>query len=133
MKREILFDNTLYLYLPKEWKEYLIKPRFQILLGRSEDIATVEEVEEVKLETRRDVPLGGTIVPLTTGLPGMLQALPVEFDYSAIPRRIKRADIFTILQFPQNDAQRRHQTYRKAIEYDADIGLGVWLYKGKAL
>ena len=41
IKREILFNNTLYLYLPDEWEKYFRKPKFQLLLGRSSDIATV--------------------------------------------------------------------------------------------
>ena len=35
IKREILFNNTLYLYLPDEWEKYFRKPKFQLLLRQS--------------------------------------------------------------------------------------------------
>ena len=129
IKREILIENILYLYLPEEWREYFIKPRFQLLLGRSSDIATVDKIEDVELERRRNVPLGGTVVPLALGLPGIVHTLPVEFDYSKIPRRARMVSAFTILPFPENAAQRKRQTYKEAL-YDHEINIGVWLYEG---
>lgn len=130
MRREVLFDNTLYLYLPDEWKKYFKKPRFQLLLGRSSDIATVEKIENVELEERVNIPVGGTIVPVVSGLPGLVHALPVEFDYPTIPRRAKTVKPFTILPFPRNAAQRRRQTYSGKLLYDLEIDIGVWFYEG---
>ncbi|AEC52740.1 hypothetical protein PNA2_1825 [Pyrococcus sp. NA2] len=129
IKREILFNNTLYLYLPDEWERYFRKPRFQLLLGRSSDIATVEEIKKIDLERRENVPVGGTIVPVSAGLPGIIHALPVEFDYSTIPRRAKLVRPFTILQFPRTIGQRRRQTYRGTLPYDPEIDIGVWIYE----
>jgi len=129
IRREVLFDNTLYLYLPDEWKKYFRKPKFQLLLGRSSDIATVEKIDEIKLEERADVPVGGTIVPIDSGLPGLVHALPVEFDYSTIPRRAKIVKPFTILPFPRNLAQRKRQTYGGKLPYDPEIDIGVWIYE----
>ncbi len=130
IKREILLDNTLYLYLPDEWEEYFRKPTFQLLLGRSSDMATVEKIEKVELEKRENVPVGGTIVPIDSGLPGLLHALPVEFDYSTIPRRAKIVKPFIILPFPKYSSQRKRQTYEGRILYDSEIGIGVWFYEG---
>lgn len=129
IKREVLFDNTLYLYLPDEWEKYFRKPKFQLLLGRSSDIATVEGVKKIELEERASAPVGGTIVPITSGLPGLVHALPVEFDYSTIPRRAKIVKPFTILPFPRNAAQRKRQTYNSKLLYDSEIDIGVWLYE----
>jgi len=130
IRREVLFDNTLYLYLPDEWEKYFRKPKFQLLLGRSSDIATVEKIDEIELEKRANVPVGGTIVPIASGLPGLVHALPVEFDYSTIPRRAKIVKPFTILPFPKNLAQRKRQTYDGKLPYDPEIDIGVWIYEG---
>jgi CRISPR-associated protein Cas5t len=130
IRRKVLFNNTLYLFLPDEWGEYFKKPRFQLLLGRSSDIATVEEIKKVKLEEKTDIPVGGTVVPITSGLPGLVHALPIEFDYSTIPRKVKSVKAFTILPFPKNAAQKRRQIYEGKLPYDSELGIGVWLYEG---
>lgn len=130
LKREILFDNTLYLYLPSDWKTYFRKPKFQLLLGRSSDIATIESIREIELEERYNVPVGGTIVPVNSGLPGIIHALPIEFDYSTIPRKAKAVKPFVVLPFPRNNAQKKRQTFNKEIFYDPELGIGVWLYEG---
>lgn len=130
MKREVLLDNTLYLYLPDEWEKYFKKPKFQLLLGRSSDIATVEEIKQIELEKCENVPVGGTIVPVSAGLPGIIHALPMEFDYSTIPRRAKLVRPFTLLPFPKTKGQRKRQTYEGILPYDSEIGIGVWFYEG---
>jgi len=130
MRREILFNNELYLYLPQKWEEYFKKPRFQLLLGRSSDLASVEEVKEITLEKRKGAPVGGTVVPVNSGLPGIIHALPVEFDYSAVPRRVKAARPFVILPFPKNPAQRKRQAYSGELKYDPELDIGVWIYEG---
>lgn len=129
IKREILLDNTLYLYLPDEWKKYFKKPKFQLLLGRSEDIATVEKIEKIELEEKENVPVGGTIVPIASGLPGLVHALPVEFDYSKIPRRAKIVKPFTVLPFPRNSSQRKRQTYNDKLLYDPELEIGIWIHE----
>jgi len=130
IKREVLLGNTLYLYLPDEWEKYFRKPKFQLLLGRSSDLATVEKIENIELEEKEGVPVGGTIVSITSGLPGLVHALPVEFDYSTIPRRAKIVKPFIILPFPRNLAQRKRQTHNGKLFYDPEIDIGVWLYEG---
>jgi len=130
MKREVLLNNTLYLYLPDEWEEYFKKPKFQLLLGRSSDIATVEEIKQIELEKRENVPVGGTIVPVSAGLPGIIHALPVEFEYSTVPRRAKLVRPFTVLVFPKTKAQKKRQTYGEVLPYDSEIDIGVWFYEG---
>lgn len=129
IKREVLFDNTLYLYLPDEWIDYFKKPKFQLLLGRSCDLATGESIKKVELEKREKVPVGGTIVPINSGLPGLIHALPVEFDYTTIPRSPKAVKPFVILPFPKTLVQKKRQTYDGEILYDPDIEIGVWLYE----
>ncbi|MEM0203997.1 MAG: type I-B CRISPR-associated protein Cas5b [Archaeoglobaceae archaeon] len=130
IKREVLFDNELFLYLPLDWGDYFKKPKYQLLLGRSCDLATVEEIKKVVLEKKKDVPIGGTIVPINAGIPGLVHALPVEFDYSEVPRRAKAVKPFIAIPFPKTLERRKKQIFRGDIFYDPEIQLGVWLYEG---
>ncbi len=88
LNREFLYDCTLYVYLDDESIASFFKaPVFQILLGRSNDLATIEEI------TTNDYPLvdnashiAGQIVPFMGNyLPGTIQALPKYFT-NTIPR-----------------------------------------------
>ncbi|HIC86790.1 MAG TPA: type I-B CRISPR-associated protein Cas5 [Aquificae bacterium] len=126
IKREILFNNTLYLYLPDEWEKYFKKPRYQLLLGRSCDLVAVKEIKPVNLEKKENVPIAGTIVPLEANLSGKIQALPVEFDYSDIPRKVKIVRPFVLLPYPKD--KRKIQIYEGKLPYDSELGLGVWFY-----
>ena len=126
MKREFHYNAELYLYLPDDWEEHFRKPRYQLLLGRSSDLATVEEIKEVELE-EEEAPLGGTVVPLNFGLPGMVHSLVVEYDYSTTPRRAKLVKPFVILPFPRTSAEKRRQTTRGP--YDSELGIGVYFHR----
>ena len=126
MKREFHYGAELYLYLPDEWEEHFRRPRYQLLLGRSSDVATVEEIKRVELE-EREVPLGGTVVPIELGLPGMVHSLVVEYDYFSVPRRAKLVRPFVVLPFPRTPVERRRQT-RKA-PYDPELDIGVYLHR----
>lgn len=125
IKREILFNNTLYLYLPDKWIDYFKKPKYTLLLGRSSDLATVESIEHIKLIPKENSPLRGTIVPLYTGLPGIVHALPVEFDYSTIPRVPKIVKPFIIIPF------HRKTIYPEKLRFDEELELGVFLYESR--
>ena len=126
MKREFHYNAELYLYLPDEWKELFERPRYQLLLGRSSDVATLDEIKKVELE-EKEAPLGGTVVPIELGLPGMIHALIVEYDYSTVPRMAKLVKPFVVLPFPRTPAERRRQT-AKAL-YDPELGIGVYLHR----
>ncbi len=126
MKREFHYHTELYLYLPDDWKEHFKRPRYQLLLGRSSDVATVEDIKEVELE-EREAPLGGTVVPIELGLPGMVHALVVEYDYSAVPRRAKLVRPFVVLPFPKTLVERRRQTAKSP--YDPELDIGVYLHR----
>jgi CRISPR-associated protein Cas5t len=124
IKREILVDNTLYLYLPEEWKEYLRRSRYQLLLGRSCDLATVDELKSIELDEKENVKIKNTLVPLDLpNAAGVVHALPIEFDYTTIPRRAKivRPFILATQEF----------MYPGKTFYDPELGLGVWMYEDK--
>lgn len=129
IRREVLYDNELFLYLPREWENYFKKPRYQLLLGRSCDLATVEQIKKAVLEKRKNVPIGGTVVPVGTGIPGVVHALPVEFDYSVIPRKAKNVKPFIILPFPKTLGQKRRQIFDREIFYDPELEIGVWVHE----
>jgi len=89
IRREILFDNELLLYVKdKKIAEAFEKPYFQILLGRSSDLATVNEIKELTVDPVQELTnLRGTIVPFEKyELAAPLSALPIYFTDS-IPRR----------------------------------------------
>jgi len=89
IKREFLFDTNLFLYTDSEKiANALRRPYFQLLLGRSGDLAQVNSIEEIE-RYEKDLlsKLKGTILPFRKyPLPAAIQALPVCFS-DEIPRR----------------------------------------------
>ena len=89
IKREFLFDTNLFLYTDSEKiANALRRPYFQLLLGRSGDLAQVNSIEEIE-RSEKDLlsKLKGTILPFRKyPLPAAIQALPVCFS-DEIPRR----------------------------------------------
>ena len=89
IRREFLFDNHLWIYTRnRQIAEAFQKPFFQLLLGRSGDLATVNEVVEIEAEERLElIKLKGTIIPFGKyDLAAAIQALPMNFS-NTIPRR----------------------------------------------
>jgi len=88
IKREFLAKITLYLYIDLNFKKFFKKPYYQLLLGRSSDIAFVEDICEVKLVKKSNVRVGHTIL---TNIPSecrtaMIKALPTYF-VDVVPRK----------------------------------------------
>lgn len=89
IRREFLYDNHLWIYTQNEAiAESFKRPYFQLLLGRSGDLASVQEVVEIEVESRtRLSKLKGTIVPFEKYvLAAAINALPAYFT-DTIPRR----------------------------------------------
>ena len=90
VKREFLSEVDLYLYTDsKEISEYFRKPAFQLLLGRSGDLAQVNSIDEIVTEAKNTLSnVKGTVVPFRKHnyLAAPIQALPVSFSNTA-PRR----------------------------------------------
>ncbi len=89
IRREFLFDNHLWIYTQdKRIADAFNNPYFQLLLGRSGDLASVNEVVEIEVEsTIKLTKLKGTIIPFGKYmLAAAINALPVYFTNS-IPRR----------------------------------------------
>jgi CRISPR-associated protein Cas5t len=89
IKREFLYDNFLRIYVTdRKIAEYFLKPYYQLVLGRMNDLATVcngvQTVDLPKID-RAEI-IRGQVIPLKgTGVTGTIQALPKYFS-NTIPR-----------------------------------------------
>lgn len=101
IRRQFLVNNTLWLYVTdSRISESFLNPHFQLLLGRSSDLATVHSVERIKLEPVLELnKLRGTVVPMgTTPLSAPIQALPISFT-NETPRRNMGVFPFYLLEY----------------------------------
>lgn len=99
MNREFLFDCKLYVYVQdEEIRTFFQKPHFQLLLGRSNDLATVDEIIEVDLsKSGSSKNVKGQILPFKDfQAPGDIQALPRYFT-DTIPRLNLGTEAYTII------------------------------------
>ncbi len=97
-KREILYDCYLTLYFEDEKIANAFKsPIFQLLLGRSGDLARVLEVKEIEAIKSNKATLNGTIVPFKEfKSSGEIYAMPKFFDYSNVVRKPREVQAFLI-------------------------------------
>jgi CRISPR-associated protein Cas5t len=125
VKREILFEPRLFLYLTDlSLAESFERPRYPLLLGRSTELAMVSpRPQAVELEERRGARLGGSLFPFPMeGVYGPIQALPTHFS-DTLPRRAMGTRPFCIVEsFIRFD--------RHPVLYDADHDWGVFLHHG---
>ena len=82
--REFLFLPHLTLYLPAEWRGVFEHPRYALLLGRTQDLATVDRISEVELEEVEEGEVEGVLLPREVvfrqaGVPCMIYNLPIGF------------------------------------------------------
>ena len=88
--REFLVDNNLWLYTSeKEVAQSFEHPYFPLLLGRSSDLASVNEIDELSVTFKNELRLlKGTIIPFSAqyNIAAPIQALPVYFS-EEFPRR----------------------------------------------
>jgi len=89
LKREFLLMPELTLYLPPAWEPYFKRPRYSLLLGRTQDLAFVESIDLTELEISDKGKVGGVLLPLElirkNNVSVWLQNLPVAFTDE--PRR----------------------------------------------
>ncbi len=97
-KREILFDCYLTLYFEdKKIANAFKSPIFQLLLGRSGDLARVLEVKEIEVIKNDRAILNGMVVPFNEfKSSGEIYAMPKYFDYSNIAREPREVQPFLI-------------------------------------
>lgn len=97
-RREILYDCYLTLYFEDMNIANAFKsPIFQLLLGRSGDLARVIEVKEIEVNHSDKATLNGTIVPFNAyKSSGEIYAMPKYFDYTDAIRVSKEVQPFLI-------------------------------------
>ncbi len=122
IKREFLYDCKLYLYLTdEELVSFFRKPIYQLLLGRSCDLAGVESIKEVELREVSNAKFAGQLIPFNGNfLPGQIQALPKYFS-NTIPRKNLMTEPYSIISFnnPVNtNLVGYHSEYE---EFDSDL------------
>ncbi len=84
--REFLLNPKLILYLTNtDLKDSFLYPKGIPTLGRSQDIAWIESIEEIELKSVRDGLIGGTLIPVlllkNNLINGLMLRLPEEMSY----------------------------------------------------
>lgn len=103
IKREFLFETFLRLYLTDaKISEYFLKPFYPLVLGRMNDLATVDNLSIgrrfLKLVENADK-IKGQIIPFQNNyLPGTIQALPKYFSDS-LPRQNLGTEPYSIIKY----------------------------------
>lgn len=124
IRREFLFNTRLYIYLfDGQYVDLFRNPTYQLLLGRSNDIATIETIEELELEEINNATkIVGQLVPLANNyLPGGIQALPLYFT-NTIPRNNIGTQAFSVIPHDASDFSTQLNAYRDTIgEKEIDI------------
>lgn len=100
MNREFLFNCRLFLYLQDEQLvHYFNHPYYSLVLGRSGDLVTVDDVlMDIEFEKRDSASnIKGQVIPFEGNyLPGEIQALPKYFT-NTIPRQNIGTEPFSVI------------------------------------
>jgi CRISPR-associated protein Cas5t len=100
IQREFLAMPCLTLYLPLGWTEVFRRPRYTLLLGRTQDVATVESLQPTNLEFVGSGIVSGVLLPLElvmrNNVSVWLHSLPVAFTDEP-QRRPLRVQVFGIV------------------------------------
>ncbi len=118
IKREFLYGCNLYIYLTdKQIVEFFKNPVYQILMGRSSDLATIEEIICLDLpEIEKATKIKGQMMPISVGLfPGNMQALPIYYT-DTIPRRNIGTQPFSVISYSSNDYPSNVSAIRDSID-----------------
>jgi CRISPR-associated protein Cas5t len=97
--RKFLFNNFLRVYTSDEnIVQYLSQPYYQLVLGRMNDLATVEKIHvKEQLETIDNATeIRGQVIPFKFHLPGQIQALPKYFT-DEFPRKNIGTEPYSII------------------------------------
>ena len=117
IRRELLYDCQPFIYLKDErLVEFFRYPHYSILLGRSSDIVSVDEIETVELpEIDGASKIKGQMVPFNGNyLPGIIQALPWYFT-DTIPRRNIGTEPFSVISYDSPDFPTKLRAFRDKV------------------
>lgn len=115
--RKFLFNNFLRIYTPDERiANYFSQPYFQLVLGRMNDLATVERIssKERLEESQEATDIRGQIIPFRFHLPGQIQALPQYFT-NEFPRKNIGTEPFSIIGHKSKTFRTDFTTYRDVL------------------
>jgi CRISPR-associated protein Cas5t len=131
VKREILYEPELFLYVSNlDMASCFTNPVHSIVLGRSSDLASIENVNVLSLSEKTGVPCGGSIFPFPTeGISGIIQALPSFFSVD-IPRKAMNTKPFCMVEtdFSNKDKFKKPQTSKTKLFYDEEHDWGFYLH-----
>ena len=122
IQREFLYDCQLFLFLVKEeLVSCFRKPAYQLLLGRSGDLAGIENIKEVEIHEVKNARIAGQVVPFNGNyLPGQIQALPKYFS-NTIPRKNMGTEPYSVISH-NNPVNSQLTGFRSELEeFDSDI------------
>ena len=117
IRREILSDVKLYIYLlDTKLVDLFRKPYYSLVMGRSSDLATVEEIKELDLsESDTSLYIKGQVIPFANyHLPGIIQALPKYFS-NTIPRQNFGTEPYSVIPYTAAEYQSNIPTCRDTI------------------
>ena len=118
IRREILYDCTLFIYLMDvQLVNLFLSPCYPVLLGRSSDLATIEEVKEIDLDEQKNADkIKGQVIPFQgIHLPGILQALPAYFT-NTIPRKNIGTQAYSVISYDSRDFKTSITAYRDCVK-----------------
>jgi CRISPR-associated protein Cas5t len=124
--RQFLFDNQLSIYLVEyDLVSFLKKPYYQLVLGRSNDLATIESIEKIELiQKPKATNIRGQIIPLSENfLPGQIQALPKYFT-NTIPRNNIGTEAYSILNHNSPSSSNNLKVF-----YDKDNDVDIYFHE----
>jgi CRISPR-associated protein Cas5t len=125
ISRKFLYNNFLRLYTDNEQVvKYLSQPYYPILLGRMNDLATIECISEKEKLEENDYSdkIRGQIIPFKYRLAGQLQALPQYFT-DEFPRKNLGTQPFSIINHKSNVASNDFVTYRDTLPNGKEVDI----------
>lgn len=125
ISRKFLFNNFLRIYTENEKiADYLSQPYYPILLGRMNDLATIENIsrKEKLEEVQKATKIRGQIIPFKYRLAGQLQALPQYFT-NDFPRKNLCTQPYSIISHRSNTFATEVPAYRDILPNGKEIDI----------
>lgn len=116
--REFLYDCRLFIYLTNsKFIKYFKTPFFPIMLGRSNDLASICDISKCSLEKKHNADhIRGQIVPISEKVfCGTIQALPQYFT-NTLPRQNLGMQAYSIIPFDCDPEESTATAYRDYID-----------------
>ena len=128
IRREFLFNPHLIIYTQNlSIAEYFKNPVYSLVLGRMNDLATVNSIEEIDLYktiNQDEIEFRGQIIPVFPYLlSGMIQALP-EYFTNTFPRKNLGTKPYSIVSCKNGVKTKKVETIK-----DDKLGVNVFLHQ----